>query len=146
MVKNLAVVGLVFMLGACSTMTPYQPLPPVKVITETVEVEIKQNGTILGSVKLEYEDFDTVESNFEIEVDFVIRSVTDPFNPLILGQLATSIDFTFNKKISRDYRGTRSTSITNLDTSTASSLSVLATVTGVNSSIQSTLAYLRKQY
>ena len=38
--KNLAVVGLVFMLGACSTMTPYQPLPPVKVITETVEVEI----------------------------------------------------------------------------------------------------------
>jgi hypothetical protein len=39
-VKNLAVVGLVFMLGACSTMTPYQPLPPVKVITETVEVEI----------------------------------------------------------------------------------------------------------
>lgn len=40
MVKNLAVVGLVFMLGACSTMTPYQPLPPVKVITETVEVEI----------------------------------------------------------------------------------------------------------
>jgi len=113
---------------------------------ETVEVEIKQNGTILGSVKLEYEDFDTVESNFEIEVDFVIRSVTDPVNPLILGQLATSIDFTFNKKISRDYRGTRSTSITNLDTSTASSLSVLATVTGVNSSIQSTLAYLRKQY
>ena len=40
MVKNLAIVGLVFMLGACSTMSPYQPLPPVKVITETVEVEI----------------------------------------------------------------------------------------------------------
>ena len=40
MVRNIAIVGLVFMLGACSTMTPYQPLPPVKVITETVEVEI----------------------------------------------------------------------------------------------------------
>lgn len=40
MVKNLAIVGLVFMLGACSSMQQYQPLPPVKVITETVEVEI----------------------------------------------------------------------------------------------------------
>ena len=40
MVKNIAIVGLVFMLGACSSMQQYQPLPPVKVITETVEVEI----------------------------------------------------------------------------------------------------------
>lgn len=40
MVRNIAIVGLVFMLGACSSMQQYQPLPPVKVITETVEVEI----------------------------------------------------------------------------------------------------------
>ena len=37
--KNLIVVGLALLLGACAT-TGYQPLPPVKVITETVEVEI----------------------------------------------------------------------------------------------------------
>lgn len=42
-IKNLSVVGLALALGACSTMQqPYQPLPPVKVITETVEVEIYQ--------------------------------------------------------------------------------------------------------
>jgi len=42
-IKNLALVGLALTLGACSTMQqPYQPLPPVKVITETVEVEIYQ--------------------------------------------------------------------------------------------------------
>lgn len=39
MVKNLAIVGLALLLGACAS-TGYQPLPPVKVITETVEVEI----------------------------------------------------------------------------------------------------------
>lgn len=42
-IRNLSVVGLALALGACSTMQqPYQPLPPVKVITETVEVEIYQ--------------------------------------------------------------------------------------------------------
>lgn len=39
MVKNLVIVGLALLLGACAS-TGYQPLPPVKVITETVEVEI----------------------------------------------------------------------------------------------------------
>lgn len=33
---------LILALGACSTTQSYQPLPPVKVITETVEVEIYQ--------------------------------------------------------------------------------------------------------
>ena len=42
-IKNLTLVGVALMLGACSTMQqPYQPLPPVKVITETVEMEIYQ--------------------------------------------------------------------------------------------------------
>jgi len=42
-IKSSALVGLALLLGACSTMQqPYQPLPPVKVITETVEMEIYQ--------------------------------------------------------------------------------------------------------
>jgi len=42
-IKSSAIVGLALLLGACSTMQqPYQPLPPVKVITETVEMEIYQ--------------------------------------------------------------------------------------------------------
>ena len=107
---------------------------------DDVEIEIKQNGTVIGSVTLDYEDFDTVESNFELEADFVIRSVG------ATGSLASNIDFTFNKKVSKDFKGTRSTTITTIDTTTASSLTVTATVTGANSSIQSRLAYLRKQY
>ena len=107
---------------------------------DDVTIEIKQNGTTLGSVTLDYENFDTSPSNFEIEADFVIRSTG------VTGSLATNIDFTFNKKVTKDFKGTRSTSITTIDTTTASSLSVLAQVNGGTSSIQSTLAYLRKQY
>lgn len=113
---------------------------PDEAKNDQVEIQIKQNGTILGSVTLEYEDFDTVESNFEIEADFIIRSVG------ITGSLSTNIDFTFNKKVTKDFKGTRTTNITTINTTTASSLSVLANVTGANSSIQSRLAYLRKQY
>ena len=107
---------------------------------DDVEIEIKQNGTVIGSVTLEYENFDTVESNFELEADFVIRSVG------VTGSLASNIDFTFNKKVTKDFKGTRTTSITTINTTTASSLTVTATVTGASSSIQSRLAYLRKQY
>ena len=32
--------GVTLLLGACASTSQYQPLPPVKVITETVEVEI----------------------------------------------------------------------------------------------------------
>ena len=39
-IRNIAVVSMALVLGACSTTGGYQPLPPVKVITETVEVEI----------------------------------------------------------------------------------------------------------
>ena len=113
---------------------------PDEVKNDTVEIEIRQNGTIIGTVLLTYEDFDTSPSNFELEADFVIRSVG------ITGSLSTNIDFTFNKKITKDFKGTRSTSVTTIDTTTDSSLSVLATVTGAGSSIQSSLAYLRKQY
>ena len=113
---------------------------PTETKNDEVKVEIKQNGTLLGSVTLEYEDFDTSPSNFELEADFIIRSTG------VTGSLATNIDFTFNKKVTKDFKGTRSTSITTLNTTTVSTLSVLATITGAGSSIQSTMAYLRKQY
>ena len=67
---------------------------------DDVEIVIKQNGTVIGSVTLDYEDGDIVESNFELEADFVIRSVG------VTGSLASNIDFTFNKKVSKDFKGT----------------------------------------
>ena len=96
---------------------------------------------VLGSILIGLENFDTAPSNFELESDFVIRSVG------LTGQVAVSFDFTFNKKITADFKGTRATNLATLDTTQASTLQLNATITGGNgSTIKSTLAYLRKQY
>jgi hypothetical protein len=113
---------------------------PTESKNDDITIEIKQNGTTIASINLELEDFDTEPSNFELEMDFVIRSIG------ITGSVVSNLDFSFNKKISKDFKGTRSTNITTINTTTASILSVLATVNGATSSIQSSLAYLRKQY
>ena len=112
---------------------------PTEVKNDDITIEIKQNGTTLGVLTLELKNPDTTPSNFEVEADFVIRSTG------VSGSLASNIDFTFNEDVDSKFEGTRSTTVTTIDTTTASSLSVLATVTG-GSSIQSRLAYLRKQY
>ena len=107
---------------------------------DDITIDVKQNGTTIASINLDLENFDTRPSNFELEMDFIVRSLG------VTGIIASNLDFSFNKKISKDFRGTRSTTITTVDTTTASSLSVLATVNGAGSSIQSRLAYLRKQF
>jgi len=113
---------------------------PTESNSDDITIDVKQNGTTIASINLDLENFDTISSNFELEMDFVIRSVG------ITGSVASNLDFSFNKKVSKDFKGTRSTDITTINTTTASSLSVLATVNGGSSSIQSRLAYLRKQY
>jgi hypothetical protein len=113
---------------------------PTESKNDDITVDIKQNGTTLASINLELEDFNVLPSNFELEMDFVIRSVG------VSGSIASNLDFSFNKSVSKDFKGTRSTDITTIDTTTTSTLSVLATVNGGGSSIQSRLAYLRKQY
>ncbi len=118
---------------------------------DNVEIElcaIQGATTIqLGLVNLELENFDTLPSNFELEADYVIRKLTDPINPLILGEVAVSFDFTFNKRVSRDFKGTRATNLATIDTTQNSTLALNARIIGTNgSSIKSTLAYLRKQY
>ena len=113
---------------------------PTESNTDDITIDVKQDGNTIASINLELENFDTAPSNFELEMDFVIRSVG------VTGQVATNLDFSFNKKVSKDFKGTRSTDITTIDTTTPSSLSVIATVNGAGSSIQSRLAYLRKQY
>ena len=113
---------------------------PTESNTDDITIEIKQNGTTIASINLELENFDTLPSNFELEMDFIIRSTGTS------GSVATNLDFSFNKRVSKDFRGTRSTDITTINTTTATTLSVLATVNGAGSSIQSRLAYLRKQY
>ena len=112
---------------------------------DEIEVElcaIQGASTIqLGLVRLELENFDTAPSNFELEADFVIRSIG------VTGEVAVSFDFTFNKQITKDFKGTRATNLATIDTTQASTLELNARIIGAGgSSIKSTLAYLRKQY
>ena len=113
---------------------------------DNVEVELcavlaDTSIVVLGSILIALEDFDTSPSNFELESDFVIRSVG------LTGQVAVSFDFTFNKKVTEDFKGTRKTNLATLDTTQSSTLELNATISGGNgSTIKSTLAYLRKQY
>jgi hypothetical protein len=96
---------------------------------------------VLGSILIDLEDFNSRPSNFELESDFLVRSTGTS------GKIAVSFDFTFNKKITEDFKGTRKTNLATLDTTQASTLQLNATISGGNgSSIKSTLAYLRKQY
>jgi hypothetical protein len=114
---------------------------PTESKNDDITIDVKQNGTTIASINLDLENFDTESSNFELEMDFVIRSIG------VAGVVASNLDFSFNKSISKDFKGTRITTITTINTTTASSLSVLATVNGASgSSIQSRMAYLRKQY
>ena len=113
---------------------------PTEQKNDDITIEIKQNGTSLGILTLQLKNPDATSSNFEVEADFIIRSVG------VAGSLASNIDFTFNEDVDSKFEGTRSTTITTIDTTTASTLSVLAQVNGTGSSIQSRLAYLRKQY
>jgi hypothetical protein len=109
--------------------------------SDDITIDVKYNGTTIGSINLDLEFRDFVApSNFELEMDFVVRSIG------VAGVIASNLDFSFNKNVSKDFKGTRSTDITTINTTTPSSLSVLATVNGFSSSIQSRLAYLRKQY
>ena len=39
-IHTFSIIALAFIMTSCATTNPFQPLPPVKVITETVEVEI----------------------------------------------------------------------------------------------------------
>jgi len=113
---------------------------------DDVEIELcavlaDTSVVVLGSIVIDLEDFDTEPSNWELESDFIIRSTG------LSGQVAVSFDFTFNKRITKDFRGTRATNLATLDTTQAASLQLNATITGGNgSTIKSTLAYLRRQY
>jgi len=114
--------------------------------SDTVDVELcallaDTSTVVLGSISVDLEAFDTQPSNFELESDFVVRSVG------ITGEISVSFDFTFNKKVTKDFKGTRATNIAVIDMTQSSTLQLNATITGGGgSTIKSTLAYLRKQY
>ena len=113
---------------------------------DDVEVELcavlaDTSIAVLGSIQIDLENFDTTSSNFEVEADFCVRSLG------VTGEIVVSFDLTYNKKVTSDFKGTRTTNIATIDTTQGSTLQLNASIIGANgSSIQSRLAYLRKQY
>jgi hypothetical protein len=91
--------------------------------------KVYQNGIVLGEITVQLEDITvTGESFWEGEVDFTIRTIGTG------GTVCSNIDWTFNKKLTKDFKGSRSVTVTTINTTTASSLSVTGQVVGGNGS------------
>ena len=91
--------------------------------------KVKQNGTILGEITVKLEDINTSgESFWEGEVDFTIRTIG------ATGSVCSNIDWTFNKSLTKDFKGSRSVTVTTIDTTTTSTLTVTGQVVGGNGS------------
>jgi len=92
-------------------------------------LKVYQNGTVLGEITVKLEDINAAgESFWEGEVDFTIREIG------VGGTVCSNIDWTFNKSLTRDFRGSRSVTVTTIDTTTASALTVTGQVVGGNGS------------
>ena len=92
-------------------------------------LKVYQNGTVLGEITVKLEDITAAgESFWEGEVDFTIREIG------VGGTVCSNIDWTFNKSLTRDFRGSRSVTVTTIDTTTASALTVTGQVVGENDS------------
>tara|TARA_R110000796_G_scaffold242689_3_gene364919 strand:+ start:12091 stop:12633 length:543 start_codon:yes stop_codon:yes gene_type:complete len=91
-------------------------------------LKVYQNGTVLGDITVTLENTAAGVSFWEVEVDFTVRAIG------ATGSMCTNLDFTFNKNITKDFKGSRHVTITTLDTTTTSSLSVTGEVVGQNNS------------
>jgi hypothetical protein len=91
--------------------------------------KVYQDGVALGEITVKLEDIAVGEESFwEGEVDFTIRSIGGN------GSIVSNIDWTFNKKTTKDFKGSRSVTVAAINTTTTSSLSVTGQVVGGNGS------------
>jgi hypothetical protein len=102
-------------------------------------ITLNQNGTQLGQIAVDMEDM--TNASFELEADFQVHSIG------VSGQFVTSFDFTFNRSLLKDFSGTRLVQVSSVNTTLPSILTLTGQFSGqLNSSIQTSLFYLRKQY
>jgi len=115
---------------------------PTSNTNDTFTFTVINGGVTLGEISVDLEDLTAGEEMFwEAEVDFTIRTIG------ATGTLCTNIDWTYNKKTLKDFRGTRSVSIESIDTTVASTLEVKGQFAGYNgSTIYTSYATLRKTY
>ena len=80
------------------------------------------------------------ESYFELECDFTFRSTGSQ------AEILTSCDFTFNKKLEKDFKGTRKVQSSTIDSTTEQTIGLTCTITGATTQLLTRLFYLRRQY
>jgi hypothetical protein len=106
---------------------------------DIITITLNQDGTQLAVLSVDMED--STNTFFELEADFQVRSIG------ATGQIITNFDFTFNKQLLKDFKGSRKVQLSTIDTTSASTLTLTAQFAGqLNSTIQTRLFYLRKQF
>lgn len=91
--------------------------------------KVYQDGVVLGEITVKLEDITVAGVSFwEGEIDFTIRSIG------ATGSIVSNIDWTFNKDLTKDFKGSRSVTVTTIDTTSASTLSVTGEIVGQNNS------------
>ena len=112
---------------------------PVGDKDDIITITLNQDGSQLAQLSVDMED--STNTFFELEADFQVRSIG------VSGQIVTNFDFTFNKQLLKDFKGSRKVQLSTIDTTSASTLTLTAQFGGVyNSTIQTRLFYLRKQF
>jgi hypothetical protein len=107
---------------------------------DVVTIKVCQNGICFATTSVDMEDSVGV-SNFELECDICIRSIG------VTGAIITNCEFSYNKSLLKDWKGNRHIELSTIDTTVATTLTVSATFSGdLNSTMQTKLFYLRKQY
>jgi hypothetical protein len=111
---------------------------------QDIVLRLKNSGTI-ASIQMNLENTDSPNSFWELEADFTIRSLGTGGSGN--GEIVTNFDFTFNKRIDKDFKGQRNVTVTNLNTTVSNTLDITAEfLTGDTSSINCRLAYLKKMH
>jgi len=111
---------------------------------QDIILRLKNSGT-LASIQMNLENTDSPNSFWELEADFTIRSLGTGGSGN--GEVVTNFDFTFNKRIDKDFKGQRNVTVSNLNTTVSNTLDITAEfLTGDTSSINCRLGYLKKMH
>ena len=109
--------------------------------TDIVAITLKANTTPLGAITIDMENVAGVRF-FELEGDFTFRAI----GVLGVSEIVTSFEFSFNKSVEKDYRGTRTISQSSIDTTITQTLDVEAVITGATTSLITKLFLIRRQF
>jgi hypothetical protein len=100
-----------------------------------------KNGGTLAELTMNLENTDAPNTYFELEADFTIRSIG------VAGSIVTNFDFTFNKRLDKDFKGQRNVSVATINTTISNTLDITAEFTGTaDSSMFAQLGYLKKMH